>query len=192
MENSEEQRSHVTRQDRAVNDREWVIALLNRAGMIVLATAAGEQPFTSTLLFAYDDQRHAIYLHTARRGRVWENLQRNPRVCLTVAEMGRLLPASTALNFSVEYQSAVIFGSATRVDEPEEAEYALQLILDRYFPHLHPGQDYRPVTEGERSATAVYRVDVEEWSGKRKAVPEEFPGAFHWEDRSPKSEENGR
>ena len=191
MDNQEANRSQVTRHDRAVNDQEWITDVLERAGMIVVATAVADQPFTSTLLFAYDAQRHAIYLHTAKRGRVWENLKVNPRVCLTVAEMGRLLPAPTALNFSVEYQSVVIFGTACLVEDVEEATYGLQLILDRYFPHLHPGQDYRPITDGEREATAVYRVDVDEWSGKRKAVGEEFPGAFLWKDRPHKSDENG-
>jgi nitroimidazol reductase NimA-like FMN-containing flavoprotein (pyridoxamine 5'-phosphate oxidase superfamily) len=96
--------------------------------------------------------------------------------------MGRLLPADTALNFSVEYQSVVAFGSADLIEDPVEAERALQLILDKYFPHLQPGKDYRPITEGELSITAVYRMEVEEWSGKRKAVDETFPGAFFWEN----------
>ena len=184
MDNRPTKRSQViTKPDRAVNDQEWIVNLLNRAGMCVLATAVDGQPFTSTLLFAYDPQRHAIYLHTARHGRVWENLKLNPSVCLTASEMGRLLPAPTALNFSVEYQSVVIFGTACLVENPAEAEQGLQIILDKYFPHLHPGQDYRPITENERNVTAVYRVDVEEWSGKRKAVEEDFPGAFRWGEK---------
>ncbi len=94
--------------------------------------------------------------------------------------MGRLLPAATALNFSVEYQSVVAFGPTYRIEDAQEAEYALQLMLDKYFAHLHSGVDYRPITEGELSATAVYRLDIEEWSGKQKAVAEDFPGAFDW------------
>ncbi|MBE0697018.1 MAG: pyridoxamine 5'-phosphate oxidase family protein [Anaerolineaceae bacterium] len=173
-------RSNVTRHDREVQDESWIVELLQRVPMGTLATASGEQPYQSTLLFIYDPNRRAIYLHTARRGRVWENLRANPRSCFTIAEMGRLLPAETALNFSVEYNSVVIFGNAVLVDDPTEAECALQLILDRYFPHLHSGQDYRPITASERDVTAVYRLEIEEWSGKRKAVPEDFPGAFHY------------
>lgn len=152
--------------------------------MGTLATAQGEQPFQSTLLFVYDPGRHAIYLHSARRGMVWENVQANPRVCFTAAEMGRLLPAATALNFSVEYRSVVVFGMLHLVDDPAEAEYGLQILLDKYFPHLHPGSDYRPITSGELKATAVYRLDVEEWSGKRKAVDDDFPGAFFWGEKT--------
>ena len=158
----------------------WIEDVLRRVAVGTLATALGEQPFQSTLLFVYDSSRRAVYLHTARRGRVWENLRANPRACFTAAEMGRLLPAETALNFSVEYRSVVAFGNAVLVDDPAEAEAALQLLLDKYFPHLHPGLDYRPITEGEREATAVYRLEIEEWSGKKKEVAEDFPGAFKY------------
>lgn len=173
-------RSTVTRQDRAIYEDGWIVDFLAQAGMGTIATAREGQPYQSTLLFVYEAASHAIFFHTARRGRVWENLQADPRVCFTATKMGRLLPAATALNFSVEYTSVVAFGPARLIEDPAEAERVLQLLLDKYFPHLHPGADYRPIIEVELSATAVYRMDVEEWSGKRKAVGEEFPGAFRW------------
>src|SRR5690606_11384485 len=100
-------RSQITRQDRAIYDKSWIADFLRRSGMGTIATSIDGQPYVSTLLFAYDEKRHAIYLHTGRRGRVWDNLQSNPKVCFTATHMGRLLPAATALNFSVEYQSVV-------------------------------------------------------------------------------------
>jgi hypothetical protein len=92
--------------------------------------------------------------------------------------MGRLLPAPEALEFSVEYEGVTAFGRAHHVEDPAEAARALQLILDRYAPHLRPGRDYRGVTEEELARTAVWRVDIESWVGKRKAVDADFPGAF--------------
>lgn len=173
-------RSTITRQDRAITDSQWIEDLLRRAPMGTVATAVDGQPFQSTLLFVYQTEPRAIYLHTGKRGRLWDNVQANPRACFTAAEMGRLLPAGTALNFSVEYNSVVVFGDMALVEDAEEAACALQILLDKYFPHLRPGQDYRPITESELSATAVYRLSIEEWSGKRKAVAEDFPGAFQY------------
>jgi hypothetical protein len=54
------------------------------------------------------------------------------------------------------------------------------MLLDKYFSHLRPGSDYRPITPGEREATAVYRLEISEWSAKRKLVADDFPGAFKW------------
>ena len=52
------------------------------------------------------------------------------------------------------------------------------MLLDKYAPHLKPWVDYRPTTDDELKRTAVYRIDVEAWSGKQKEVPADFPGAF--------------
>jgi hypothetical protein len=170
--------AHVRRQDRAVEDEAWIEAFLQRAPVGILATASDGQPFINSNLFVYDPAAHAIYLHTARTGRTLANIEANASVCFHVFEMGRLLPADTALEFSVEYGGVTVFGRAQVIGDPDEARRGLQLLLDKYFPHLHPGEDYRPITGEELARTAAYRIDIEQWSGKRKAVGEEFPGAF--------------
>jgi hypothetical protein len=153
--------------------------MLHRAAFGVLATTASDgQPFAHTNLFAFDEPARALYFHTALEGRTRTNVEADGRVCFTVAEMGRLLPADTALGFSVEYASVVAFGRAVVVTDEAEARHGLQLLLDKYFAHLRPGEHYRPITEEELAITAVYRVQIEHWSGKRKQVPPDFPGAF--------------
>ena len=86
--------------------------------------------------------------------------------------------APEALEFSVEYAGVVVFGKGRVVEDQDEARTALQMLLDRYAPHLRPGVDYRATTDDELKRTAVYRIDIEAWSGKQKEVPEDFPGAF--------------
>jgi uncharacterized protein len=170
--------SHVRRSDRAVEDDSWIAAFLQRAAVGVLATASDGQPFINSNLFVYDRAAHSIYLHTARSGRTRANVEANPQVCFHVYEMGRLLPANSALEFSVEYGGVTVFGRCQVIDDSSEAQHGLQLLLDKYFAHLHPGQDYRPISDDELARTSVYRITIDTWSGKRKAVGEEFPGAF--------------
>ncbi|MCA9903041.1 MAG: pyridoxamine 5'-phosphate oxidase family protein [Anaerolineae bacterium] len=167
----------VRRADRSMDDEAWIRAFLARAPYGALATTQEEQPFINTNLFVYDATRHAIYIHTARVGRTQANVEGNSRVCFSVSEMGRLLPADEALEFSVEYAGVTVFGTA-EIIEGEEARYGLQLLLDKYAPHLRPGVHYRPIMDDELKRTAVYRIAVESWSGKRKQVADDFPGAF--------------
>ncbi|NTV64601.1 MAG: pyridoxamine 5'-phosphate oxidase family protein [Oscillochloris sp.] len=171
-------RTAVRRKDRAVDDDAWIADLLGRAPVGYLATVADGQPFINSNLFVYDPGRSAIYLHTARQGRTRSNIEGEARVCLSVGEMGRLLPASTALEFSVEYGGVTVFGTARIVAHPEEAAHGLQLLLDKYFPHLRPDEHYRGITPEELARTGVFRIDIEEWSGKRKVAAADFPGAF--------------
>jgi uncharacterized protein len=173
--------AEVKRKDRSVQDEAWIRALLRRAATGVLATVDEGQPFVNINLFVFDEAVDAIYMHTAREGRTRKNVQGDERVCFGVSEMGRLLPADTALDMSVEYSSVVVFGRAGIITDPDQAERALQLLLDKYFPHLKPGQHYRPITPEELARTRVYRIEIDSWSGKRKKVDEDFPGAFVYE-----------
>lgn len=173
-------RSAIRRRDRGKDDP-WVAAFLKRAPYGFLATVAeGGQPFLNANLFVFDDAggERRIYLHTHRTGRTRDNVEPGAKAAFGAVAMGRLLPAPEALEFSVEYASVVAFGTGSVVRDPNEAKAALQMLLDKYAPHLRPGRDYRATTDEELARTAVYRIDVETWSGKQKAVAPDFPGAF--------------
>ncbi len=176
--------NRVRREDRVVQDEAWIKAMLCRAPYGALATAWEKQPFVKPTLFVFDEARHAIYLHGAREGRTATNLQANRRVSFTVSEMGRLLPGNTAKGFALEYASVVVFGRATILADENEAGHGLQLLLDKYFPHLHPGEDYRPILPEELEIVNVYRIDIEQWSGKQREAAPDFPGAFYYGEHS--------
>jgi hypothetical protein len=74
-----------------------------------------------------------------------------------------------------------VFGKALLVEDEEEAMLALQKLLDKYFPHLRPGTHYHPITPEELDRTAVYRLEIEGWSGKKAQAPAVLPGAFFYD-----------
>ncbi|MBK9126044.1 MAG: pyridoxamine 5'-phosphate oxidase family protein [Chloroflexi bacterium] len=174
-----EQVNYVRRRDRAVEDDAWIVEFLQRAAVGTTATAVGDQPFVNTNLFVYDAERDCIYIHTAMAGRTRSNFEQPEpvRVCFSVMEMGRLLPADEALEFSVEYAGVAVFGTGCVIEDDAEATEALQLLLDKYAPHLIPGEDYRPPVVEELRRTTVMRIDIESWSGKKKEVGD-FEGAY--------------
>jgi nitroimidazol reductase NimA-like FMN-containing flavoprotein (pyridoxamine 5'-phosphate oxidase superfamily) len=167
------------RKDRA-KDETWIKTYLKSAPFGMLATEYEGQPFIKPTLFVYDEDENAIYIHGALVGRMRTNLENNPRVSFCVAEMGRLLPADTAMEVGVEYTSVVVFGVAEVLTDAEQARHGLQLLLDRYFPQLKPGVDYREILPQELDITAVYRIQISSWSGKEDKAKEDFPGAFNY------------
>lgn len=178
--NQELRRSRVRRKDREVKEEGWIREFLHKASFGVLGTSSTNQPFLTSLIFVFDEAGHAIYLHSALRGRTRSNLEANPKVCFTVSEIGRFLPSDVALEFSVEYASVVVFGNCSIVNSRQEARLALQMHLDKYFPHLREGHDYRSITEEEVCKTSVFKITIEEWSAKRKSEESDFPGAFRY------------
>ncbi|GAB4265981.1 MAG: 5-nitroimidazole antibiotic resistance protein NimA [Candidatus Promineifilaceae bacterium] len=173
----------VRRSDRAITDDQWIVRFLADAPTGVFAYVHNNQPFVNTNLFVYAPARHAIYFHTANVGRTPAVIGLNGRyICFTAFNMGRLLPAAEALEFSVEYASVVAYGTARIVTDPAEAKEGLQALLDKYAPHLQPDKDYRGITPDELKRTAVYKLTIDEWVGKRKAVATDFPGAYYFDD----------
>lgn len=169
--------STVRREDREVKDETWIREFLTTAEVGTLATVHDGQPFLNQNLFVYDDEKHAVYIHTARKGRTRANVESHERVSFAIMEMGRMLPADEALEFSVEYAGVVIFGTSSIIEDEAEATHALQLMLDKYAPHLHAGEDYRPPVPEELKRTSVFKVAIEQWSAKKKEV-DTFEGAF--------------
>jgi len=175
--------NEARRKDRSVEDENWIKEQLHQAAYGTFAFSLEGQPFINSNIFLYDEARHAIYFHTAREGHTRSIMEQNPKACFSISSMGRLLPAKEALEMSVEYSGVAIFGRVVLVNDAEEAFPAFQMLIDKYFPHLAPGVDYRAATPEEWQRTALYRLDIEQWSGKQKVAEADFPGAFHYAGR---------
>lgn len=172
-------------------DEAWIRGFLHRGDAAVLASVLEGRPFCLPRIFAFDDERNAVYVHGAYGGETGRVLEaaagaddpgRGVPMSLTVFEMGRLLPADEALEFGVEFASVIAKGRAVEVEDPEEAEHGLLLLMAKYAPHLEAGTDYRAIAPEEVQRTSVIRIDIESWSGKEKTAPEDFPGAYRFKD----------
>lgn len=173
-------RHEVRRSDYAVSDEGWIKALLHRGAYGVLGSSLENQPFLTPVLYVYSEEDHALYFHGAQVGRMRANAALNPNVAFNVSEIGRMLPDPLAVEFSVEYNSVTVFGSTALVEKDEEAERVLQRLMDKYAPHLKPSRDYTPARPQDLKRTAAYRLTIEDWSGKRKQAPPDFPGAYQY------------
>jgi hypothetical protein len=60
----------------------------------------------------------------------------------------------------------IAFGTARALDDPDQQRRALYGLIEKYFPTMIPGQEYRPITDKELLRTSVYAIAVESWSGK--------------------------
>ena len=92
--------------------------------------------------------------------------------------MGRLLPSNAALEFSLQYRSVMVFGTVRILESDEEKRAALTGLLEKYFPEMEAGREYRPITEKELKRTSVYELKIESWSGKE-----------NWNERADQSDE---
>ncbi len=166
------------RSKNAMND-EWVKDFLRRAAIGHVATRWDDQPFITPTNFWYDPSNQVIYFHSNIVGRVRANIERHPQVCFEASEYGRFLPSNVALEFSIQYQSAIVFGNIRVIEDADEKRYALYGLISKYFPDMQPGKEYRPITDQELKRTSVYAIAIDGWSGKRN-WPEEAEQSQEW------------
>jgi nitroimidazol reductase NimA-like FMN-containing flavoprotein (pyridoxamine 5'-phosphate oxidase superfamily) len=159
-------------------DEKWIRAFLHEARVAHIASARDGQPFLTPSTFWFDEEHHQIVFHSNLAGRIRSNIDDNPKVCLEVSELGKMLPSNVALEFSLQYRSVVVFGSAHLVSDPPEARRVLYALIKKYFPLMTPGREFRQITDKELRATSVYAIQIEEWSGKE-----------NWKDRADQSNE---
>ncbi|NUO97885.1 MAG: pyridoxamine 5'-phosphate oxidase family protein [Nonomuraea sp.] len=91
-------------------------------------------------------------------------------VCVTVTHVDGIVLARSVFNHSVNYRSAIIYGRARLVTDPDERLAGLRALTEQ----LAPGQwDYaRRPTRKELAATAVLALSLEEASVKiRRGAP---------------------
>ena len=89
-----------------------------------------------------------------------------------------MLPSNVALEFSLQFRSVIVFGTARLISDPEEARRVLYGLIQKYFPAMTAGKDFRAITDKERARTSVYAIQIKEWSGKE-----------NWKDRADQSDE---
>lgn len=167
------------RRKELVQDDEWIKGFLARASIGHIATRWDEQPFITPTTFWYDDARHEIYFHSNVVGRIRANSERHDRVCFETSEFGKLLPSNVALEFSLQFESVIVFGSSRVLEDAADKRRALNGLLQKYFPQMTSGQDYRPITDEELKRTSVYAITIESWSGKRN-WPEQADQSEEW------------
>ncbi|HNA90353.1 MAG TPA: pyridoxamine 5'-phosphate oxidase family protein [Anaerolineales bacterium] len=167
-----QRRPHLTKDDA------WIREFINTVKVGRFATSVDGQPFINTSTFWYDEVGHQIVFHSNLAGRIRSNIEYNPKVSFEASVLGQLLPSNVALEFSLQFRSVVAFGTARVVTDPDEMRRLLYGLINKYFPELKPGQEYREITEKELRATSVYAIKIEEWSGKE-----------NWEEKADQSEE---
>ena len=90
-------------------------------------------------------------------------------VCVTVTLVDGLVLARSAFNHSVNYRSAMVFGTAHTVEKDHEKTEALRSFTDGLFPGRW--ETLRPMTAQELKATSVLWMDIEEATAKMRAAP---------------------
>ncbi len=157
----------VREAERAVYDREVAYRILDEGFLCHVGFVADGQPFV--IPTSYGRKNDSLYIHGSAASRMLRNLKESVPVCVTVTLLHGLVLARSIFNHSMNYESVVILGKATLVDNSAEKLEALRLLSE----HIIPGRwaDSRQPNERELKATSVLHLPIEEFSAKVRKGP---------------------
>lgn len=149
----------MRRSDRQMTQDE-AMELLGRGEYGILSTIGEDnQPYGVPVSYALVD--NSIYFHCATEGAKLDNILNNNKVCFTVVGLTNVLPEK----FSTVYESSIVFGKATIVND-EEKVFALKEIVKKYsHDFIAEGDEY---INRAKDKTTVVRIVIEELSGKER------------------------
>jgi uncharacterized protein len=125
------------------------------------------QPFVLPFTYLYADGK--LYLHGAPASRTIRALATGTPVCVEVTVVDALIASKTAETHSVNYRSAICFGTGRVIRSHEQKCALMERLIARYFPGRTAGVDYLGITDREFKATELIEVTIEEMSAKARS-----------------------
>jgi nitroimidazol reductase NimA-like FMN-containing flavoprotein (pyridoxamine 5'-phosphate oxidase superfamily) len=149
------------RHERGRYDLETIHAILDASPLCHVAYVVDGRPVVTPTLQWREGER--VYWHGSSASRALRASE-GTEVCLSVALLDGLVLARSAFHHSANYRSVMIFGRATRVDDP-------RLVVEKmrnFVEGLYPGRwdTLRPIRDQEVKATTVLSLPIEEASAK--------------------------
>lgn len=110
-----------------------------------------------------------LYIHGSNGGRLLKLLAGGVQACVAITHVDGLVLARSAFNHSMNYRSAVVYGSFERVAE----DAAKRAALDAFMDKLAPGRnaEIRRGNDKEFAATTVMRIALDEAVCKVRTGP---------------------
>jgi uncharacterized protein len=152
---------------RAQYDRETIYRIVDEAPISHVGFMQENQPVVIPMLHARIGD--TLYFHGAPASRLLKLIGAGHPMCVAFTVLDGLVLARSVFHHSVNYRSAVIFGTGELVESDEEKLVALEALTE----HIAPGRwgDARRPNQKELDATSVIALRIESASAKIRTGP---------------------
>lgn len=146
---------------------DWALSVMRRAPYITVSFTRPDGTAYGVPLSLASTDDDTWYFHCALAGDKLDAIARHPEVCLSAVARCRPMVGPKDNSFTLAYESAMAFGRAELVTDPEEKRRGLEAICRRFLPgHMDA---FESSVARSLSRTAVVRVTLSAPpTGKRK------------------------
>jgi nitroimidazol reductase NimA-like FMN-containing flavoprotein (pyridoxamine 5'-phosphate oxidase superfamily) len=148
--------------ERGRYDSDTVNAIFDEALICHVGFVAGGSPFVIPTIHARIGD--VLYFHGSPASRMLRQMKEGAEVTVTATIVDGIIAARSAFHHSMRYRSAIVFGQARVVDDPEERATALEAITNAVLPGRW--SETRVPNRKEDKGTLLVSVPIEEYSAK--------------------------
>jgi nitroimidazol reductase NimA-like FMN-containing flavoprotein (pyridoxamine 5'-phosphate oxidase superfamily) len=149
---------------RGAYDRETIDAILDEAIIAHVAWVHDGRPAVIPTLIARDGDH--VLIHGSSASRTIRGLQAGAEACVEVTHVDGLVLARSAFHHSINYRSAILYG--TLEDAPDK-ERTLEIFTEKLIPGRW--DHVRRPTRQELKGTAALAMRIQEGSAKIRTGP---------------------
>lgn len=117
----------MRRKEREIADIAAIEDIIRAGSVLFLGLCDGGEPYVVPMNYGYADG--TLYMHCALTGRKLDVLRANPRACATIVADHSLVRGSRACAFSMNYRSAMVFGSVREVVDPDGKRRGMEAVM---------------------------------------------------------------
>ncbi|CAM2153826.1 Nitroimidazol reductase NimA, pyridoxamine 5'-phosphate oxidase superfamily [Pararobbsia alpina] len=149
--------------ERGRYDRATLEAILDEAYVCHIAFA--DEHGTHCIPTACWREGDYLYIHGSNGSRMLKQLRNGAQACVTVTHLDGLVLARSAFHHSMNYRSAIIYGSFELVPDAHKAA-----AFETFLEGLAPGRqaEVRPGNAKELAATTLLRISLAEGVSKMR------------------------
>ena len=154
----------MRRSDREINNFAEIVDVIKKCDVCRVAWNDNGYPYIIPLNFGMkaEGEQIVLYFHGAGEGKKYELIKQDNRVGFEMDCSHELIMEEVEGNCTMNYECVMGHGRVEMVPEEEKYE-ALRILMEHYH------QEDFPFNRAVMPQTAVFRLNVEEMTGKRRA-----------------------
>jgi nitroimidazol reductase NimA-like FMN-containing flavoprotein (pyridoxamine 5'-phosphate oxidase superfamily) len=158
----------VRRKDKEISDVNDKIAIISKCKVCRLGLSDNNYPYIVPINygFTYINKKLTLFFHGAKEGKKIEIIKTNNNACFEIDCDTKLIEAEKPFNYSYEFKSIIGFGKIIFLETKEEKTNGLNELMKQQTK-----KDIKySYTEEELNDVCVYKMEVEEFTGKQKVI----------------------
>jgi len=161
----------MRRKDKEITNVNDKIAIVSKCKVCRLGLSENNYPYIVPMNYGYTyrNEKLTLFFHGAKEGRKIEIIKTNNNACFEIDCDTKLIEAEKPFNYGYEFKSIIGFGKIIFLETNEDKINGLNELMKQ----LTGKEIEYSFTEEELNRVCVYKMEVEEFTGKQKMLNKE-------------------